>query len=79
MHEWGFGEAMGMPVEKGTHHWILKCFAVVFFEAVGWWILLLVAEQAVHLLAAQVGVGVQLVHDPISHPLLVHLSFNGCQ
>jgi hypothetical protein len=73
MHKWGFGEAMGMPVEKGTHHRILKRFEVVFFEAVGWWILLLVAEQAVHLLAAQMGVRVQLVHNAIRHPLLVDL------
>ena len=36
-------------------------------------LLLIVANQAVHVPGAQVGVGVQLVHDPVRHPLLVDL------
>ena len=73
MYEGGLSEAVGMPIEKGEHHWILKRAKVVFFELVGWWVLLLVAEQAVNLLAAQMGVGIHLVHNTIRHSLLVHL------
>ena len=79
MHEGSLSKTVGMPIEESEHHGILKRLKVVFLELISWRVLLLVAEQAVHLLAAQVGVGVQLVHDPISHPLLVHLGFTGCQ
>ena len=73
MYEWGLCEAVGVSIEKGEHHWILKLFKVAFFETEGWWVFLLVAEQAVNLLAAQMGVRVQLIHNTIRHPLLVDL------
>ena len=73
MYEWGLCEAVGMSIEKGEHHWILKPFKVTFFESVGWWVFLLIAEQAVNLLAAQMGVWIHLVHNTIRHPLLVNL------
>ena len=34
----------------------------------------LVTDETVDVPGAQVGVGVQLVHDPVGHPLLVDLS-----
>ena len=73
MNKWGLSEAMGMPIEEGEHHWILKCLKVVFFDSVRWWVFLLVAKKAVNFLAAQVRIRIQLVHNTIRHSLLVHL------
>ena len=78
MYEGGLCKTVGMSIEKGEHHWILKPFKVAFFESVGWWVFLLIAEQAVNLLAAQMSVRVQLVHNTIRHPLLVDLQSKSC-
>ena len=73
MGEGKTGQLGPVPLDNVLHHGVGVVLRMSRYVRV-LQLLLLVTDEAVDVPGAQVGVGVQLVHDPVGHPLLVDLS-----